>query len=126
MQVSVAFRHMEVSDSVQRYASDKLQHILRKVAPGMDIDSQITFWVERHQHIASFTVHVDGLTVKSVEKNDTMYAAIDLALDKVERRLLRFKGRLLRQRVDPRARPADTLHTADAPTDAPDPEAPVH
>ena len=104
MQVSVAFRHMDASEAVQRYASDKLQNIVKKYVQGMDIDSQVVFSVERYQHIANFTINVNGLTVKSVEKSENMYSSIDLALDKVDRQMKRFKNKIRSHRPDARQR----------------------
>jgi len=102
MQVSVAFRHMEPSPSVQRYASEKLQHVVSKYVSGMDIDSQIVFSTERFLHVANFTITINGLTVKSVEKSEDMYSSIDLALEKVERQVRRFKTKIREHRPDNR------------------------
>lgn len=94
MQVSVSFRHMDPSDSVQTYASDKLQHVVQKYITGQDIDSQVVFSVERFWHVANFTININGLTVKSVEKTENMYSSIDKALEKVERQVRRYKDKI--------------------------------
>lgn len=118
MQVSVAFRHMDVSEAVQRYASEKLQHIAKKYVQGMDIDSQVVFSLERYQHVANFTINVNGLTLKCVEKTDNMYSSIDLALDKVERQMNRFKSRIRDHRPDSRRRSVPMQILAPAPAAA--------
>ena len=94
MQVQVAFRHMETSPAIHKYATDKLHHVVGKYITGENIDSQITFSVEKFRHIANFTININGLTVKSVEKTEDMYSSIDLALDKVERQIRRFKDKI--------------------------------
>lgn len=123
MQVSVAFRHMDASEAVQRYASDKLQNIVKKYVQGMDIDSQIVFSVERYQHIANFTINVNGLTVKSVEKSENMYSSIDLALDKVDRQMKRFKNKIRSHRPDARQRSFTLQVIAAAEADEPNADA---
>lgn len=100
MQVSVAFRHMDPSPAVQRVAAEKLEHVMAKYVAGMDVDAQATFLTERFLHVANFTINVNGHTVKCVEKNEDMYAAIDLALDRIERQLRRYKTRLRNHRPD--------------------------
>jgi putative sigma-54 modulation protein len=95
---------MDASDAVQSYASEKLQNIVKKYVQGMDVDSQVVFSVERYQQIANFTINVNGLTVKSVEKSDNMYSSIDLALDKVDRQMKRFKAKIRSHRPDIRQR----------------------
>lgn len=104
MQVNVSFRHMDASPAVQQYASDKLQHVVSKYVQGADIDSQITFSVEKFWHIANFTISINGLTVKSREKSEDMYSSIDLALEKVERQVRRYKSKIRAHRPDARRR----------------------
>lgn len=104
MQVNVSFRHMDVSPAVQQYASDKLQHVVSKYVQGEDIDSQITFSVEKYLHIANFTININGLTVKSVEKTEDMYSSVDLALEKVERQVRRYKSKIRKHRPNAKQR----------------------
>jgi len=94
MQVSVAFRHMDTSNALQSYATRKLDSILSKYITGQDVQSQIVFSVERFWHIANFTINVNGLTIKAVERTENMYASVDLALDRLERQLRRYKERI--------------------------------
>lgn len=94
MQVSVAFRQMDTSTALQNYASRKLESILSKHVHGQDVSAQVVFSVERFWHIANFTITVNGLTVKSVERTENMYASVDLALDRLERQLRRYKERI--------------------------------
>lgn len=94
MQVSVAFRQMDTSSALQAYATRKLDSILSKHVLGQDVSAQVVFSVERFWHIANFTITVNGLTVKSVERTENMYASVDLALDRLERQLRRYKERI--------------------------------
>lgn len=104
MQVNIAFRHMDVSPSVQTYAADKLQHVVAKYVTGEDVESKVVFSVERYLHIANFTININGLTVKSIEKTEDMYSSIDLALEKVERQLRKYKAKIRSHRPDHRKR----------------------
>lgn len=94
MQVSVAFRHMDTSTALQSYATKKLDSILSKYITGQDVQSQIVFSTERFWHIANFTINVNGLTIKAVERTEDMYASVDLALDRLQRQLRRYKERI--------------------------------
>lgn len=122
MQVNVSFRHMDVSPAVQQYASDKLQHVVSKYIQGEDIDSQITFSVEKFLHIANFTININGLTLKSVEKTEDMYSSVDLALEKVERQVRRYKSKIRKHRPDARER-AFTMQVVSPPEAEPEVEA---
>lgn len=104
MQVSVAFRHMDTSNALQSYATRKLETILSKHINGQNVQAQIVFSVERFWHIANFTITVNGLTVKAVEKTENMYASVDLALDRLERQLRRYKERIRTHKPSERER----------------------
>ena len=117
MQVNVAFRHMEPSHTAEAYAADKLRNVVGKYVAGQDVDSRIVFSTERYLHVANFTVNVNGLTVKAVEKSDALMSSIDLALEKVERQLLRHKRKIRAHRHDGRRR-AFTMSVLAAPTPA--------
>ena len=95
---------MDASPAIQQYASDKLRHVVAKYVHGEDIDSQITFSVEKFWHIVNFTININGLTVKSVEKTEDRYSSIDLALEKVERQMRRYKSKIRSHRPDNRQR----------------------
>ena len=105
MNIAVNFRHMDPSPALQRYATEKLDHVVGKYVSGQDVESHVTFEVEKIWHIANFTININGLTVKSVVKTQDMHEAIDLALEKVERQVRRYKDRIRNHKPDARKRP---------------------
>lgn len=121
MQVSVAFRHMDTSSALQQYATKKLESILSKHITGQNVQAQIVFSVERFWHIANFTINVNGLTVKSVEKSENMYASVDLALDRLERQLRRYKERIRSHKPSDKER-MFTMNILASPSIEPSPE----
>lgn len=93
MQVAVTFRHMESSDPVRDYVEEKLARVKKYVDE--PIDAQVVLSVQKKIfHRAEVTMVAKGLTMKSVEEKDDMYAAIDLMVDKIERQLKRYKEKL--------------------------------
>lgn len=93
MQVAVSFRHMEPSPALKDYASEKLEHVINKYIRST-VDAKAILSVEKFWHIAKFTLQVRGLNIKSEEKSEDMYSSIDLALDKLERQLRRYKDKI--------------------------------
>jgi putative sigma-54 modulation protein len=93
MQVAVSFRHMEPSPALKDYASEKLDHVINKYIRST-VDAKAVLSVEKFWHIAKFTLQVRGLNIKSEEKSEDMYSSIDLALDKLERQLRRYKDKI--------------------------------
>lgn len=93
MNANVSFRHMESSASLRDYAESKLERIVDKYVQGK-VDATVVMSVEKHWHIADFTLHIKSFTVKGKERSDDMYSSIDLALEKIEKQLRRHKDRL--------------------------------
>ena len=94
MQVTVTFRHMPASDALREYAVDKLTHVVDKYFSPNSLEAHVVLSVERFWHIADFTLGLQGSTVKVEERSEDMYSSIDLAMDKVERQVRRYKDRL--------------------------------
>ncbi|AWV91067.1 ribosome hibernation-promoting factor, HPF/YfiA family [Bradymonas sediminis] len=93
MNANVSFRHMESSSSLREYAESKLARTCDKYVQGK-VDATAVMSVEKHWHIADFTLYIKGFTVKAKERSEDMYSSIDLALDKIEKQLRRHKDRL--------------------------------
>ena len=93
MQIDISFRHMEPSDTLRDYADEKIRRVIRKHIRD-DFDAQITLGVEKARQIASLHLVYKGITVKCEESSDDMYKSIDLALDKFERQIRRYKEKI--------------------------------
>ena len=93
MNANVSFRHMESSASLREYAVTKLDKIVDKYVRGK-VDASVVMSVEKHWHIADFTLHIKNFTVKGKARSEDMYSSIDLALEKIEKQLRRHKDRL--------------------------------
>ncbi|MCA9564310.1 MAG: ribosome-associated translation inhibitor RaiA [Myxococcales bacterium] len=94
MQVVVTFRHMPKSGALKRYAEEKVAHAISKYFKGGEIEAHVVLWVERFWHIADFTITFKGMTAKVEERSEDMYSSIDLAMDKLERQLRRYKEKI--------------------------------
>lgn len=93
MQIEISFRHMEPSETLREYADEKVRRVIRKHIRD-DFDAQITLSVEKFRHIAKLHLSYKGIAIKCDESSEDMYQSIDLALDKFERQIRRYKGKL--------------------------------
>jgi putative sigma-54 modulation protein len=92
MQVSVTFRHMEATDALKSFASDKVSRIEKFVhAP---TDAHVVLSVEKHLHKAEINVSANGLRIRGEEVSADMYGSIDGAAAKIERQLKRYRNKL--------------------------------
>jgi len=99
MQIDVSFRHMEPSDTLKDYADEKLRRVIRKHIRD-DFDAQITLSIEKFRHIAKILLSYKGISIKCEEQSEDMYQSIDLALDKLERQIRRYKDKLRTHKPD--------------------------
>lgn len=93
MQISVTFRHMEVSNPIRDYAEEKIARAKKYIDE--PIDAQVVLSVAKKiRHKAEVVLLAKGLTIKGTEETDDMYAAIDAVVDKIERQLKRYREKL--------------------------------
>lgn len=98
MQVSVTFRKIEASDTLRSYAEDKLYRVKKYVED--PIDAHVVLSVEKFRHIAEVSVDANGLRLNGVEETEDMYSAIDMAVDKIESQIKRYRQKLKKRKSD--------------------------
>ena len=92
MQINVTGHHVEVTAPLRKYATEKIS----KIARHFDhvISANVVLTVERHNHAAEATVHAPGRSLFANHTAEDMYAAIDGLVDKIDRRVRRYKEKL--------------------------------
>ncbi|HEY6011159.1 MAG TPA: ribosome-associated translation inhibitor RaiA [Nitrospirota bacterium] len=94
MQITVTGRHMEATDALKQYATEKCGR-LEKYFP-KDVHVVITLSVvKKVHHIAEAVIKSNGLLIQASEETEEMYSAIDLLIGKIERRAKRYKEKLV-------------------------------
>jgi len=93
MQLNVSGHHVEVTDSLREYVESKV----KKIASHFDLVSDVhcILTVEKLRHKAEATVRVNGGTIYADHTEEDMYAAIDGLVDKLERRVRKYKEKLV-------------------------------
>jgi len=90
MRIAFTFRHIDSSDAVKGYATEKLAKVQKYLrAP---IDADVTLSCERHLHQVEVRLRSDGHTYLAHEESEDMYASIDMVVDTLDRQVRRLKG----------------------------------
>ena len=89
MQISVTFRHVESSPALKDYAIKKLAKMDKYL--DTPLEANVVLGIEKFRHQADITITGDGLKIKGREETGDMYSAIDLAMEKIEKQLKRFR-----------------------------------
>ncbi|MFT3838399.1 MAG: ribosome-associated translation inhibitor RaiA [Myxococcaceae bacterium] len=92
MQLNITFRHFDPIDSLKNYAREKVDRAEKYLDKAGE--AHVVLSLERHLHHADITIHSGAFVLRGREKSEDMYASIDLAMDKIERQLRRYKERL--------------------------------
>ncbi len=92
MQMNITFRHLDPIDSLKNYAQEKVERVNKYLEKASD--AHVVLSLDRHLHQADITIHSGTYLLRGKEKSEDMYASIDLAMDKIERQLKRYKEKL--------------------------------
>ena len=93
MQVNITFRNMFATDALRNHVQDKLDKVVGKYLDKVT-EAHVTLSLERYLHHADINLHAGQFHVRGKEKCEDMYASIDMAVDKIERQLKKYKERL--------------------------------
>jgi putative sigma-54 modulation protein len=90
---------MSVSPELQTYATEKIGRV-SKLIDGPATDVQVELFGERNpsiqnSQVAEVTVFTKGPTIRAREASTDMHAAIDLVADKLERRIKKYRGKVI-------------------------------
>lgn len=92
MEMKITFRNLDPIDSLKNYAQEKVERVNKYFDRATE--AHVVLSVERHLHHADITILSGSYVLRGREKSEDMYASIDLAMDKIERQLKRYKDKL--------------------------------
>jgi len=102
MRLQVKGRNVEVSDSIRRYAEDKLGRLERQLADPTQVELELA--LEQNpsiadDHIAEATIWTKGPTLRASERSTAFEASIDQLVDKLERQVKRYREKRSRKDI---------------------------
>ena len=92
MNIKVTGKNLEITDAIRQYVTDKADRLEK--FEGANTELTVVCRVEREDQIAEMQLSHNGEFIKIEEKNDDLYAAIDLAFDRLERQMRKAKERV--------------------------------
>lgn len=92
MNLHITGHHVTVTPAIRDYVETKMQRITRHF--DHVIDSQVMLSVEPLKHRAEVTLHIPGKDIHCESTQENLYAAIDMLVDKVDRKVIQHKDRM--------------------------------
>lgn len=102
--VEIYGRNMDITDRIKDYVNKKIAKLDRYL-PGIEEARVDLSYIKSarsaaDRQVAEITVRGKGFILRSEERSEDIFAAMDNALDKMQRRIERFKGKKYRGRGD--------------------------
>ena len=94
MQVNVIGRHIEVTDALRQYATGKFSRLEKYLPKAVQVVITLSV-VKKVHHFAEASIKSNGVLIQASEETEEMYSAIDLLIEKIERRVRRYKEKLV-------------------------------
>ena len=115
MNIVVRGRNVSISDRVEEYVEKKIGKLERYLPiideARMELSQEETRSAQ-HRMIAQLTVRSRGKILRAEERDQDLFAAIDLVAEKMQRQITRFKDRLYSSRGQVRG--AETVRVPEA------------
>ena len=92
MRVSFTARHFKTSERLKEFATTEVKRLKKYYDDILDVEI-ILDYVKQDQ-VAEIVVKVFGQKIAVVERSEDMYKSVTLAVDKLERKLLKYKEKL--------------------------------
>lgn len=97
MNVQVRGRNIEVTKALKDYIEKrvgKLDRFIDNLG-----DAQVTMTVEKESHRIELTIPVSGMILRAEESTGDMYTSTDLVVEKIEKQIQKYKGKLQKRGV---------------------------
>lgn len=107
LEVQVFGRNMDVTDRIQDYVTKKVSKLDRYLPDIEEARVDVAYVKSARsasdRQVAQITVRGKGFILRSEERADDIIAAFDTALERMQRRIERYKGKRYRGRGDGRS-----------------------
>jgi putative sigma-54 modulation protein len=89
MNLNITGHHVEVTDAIRGYATEKLDRVVRHFDNVTSVN--VILSVDKLKQKAEATVHVRGKDIHVESVDADLYAAIDALADKLDRQVQKYK-----------------------------------
>lgn len=96
MKCKIRGEKIKITAAIQEYVETKLSR-LDKYFKEVDVEANVLIRIKGKQQIIEVTIPYDKYTLRSEERRDDLYAAIDLVIDKLEGQIRKTKTKLKKQ-----------------------------
>ena len=101
MKYTIRGQKLEVTDAIRDYAVSKIDKMEKYFENPDEVSVKVIFSVRGREQKVEITINSINFDLRSEVSHSDMYAAIDLAVDKLEQQMRKFKSKLMsKERVE--------------------------
>ena len=101
MKYTIRGQKLEVTDAIRDYAISKIDKMEKYFENPDEVSVKVVFSIRGREQKVEITINSINFDLRSEVSHSDMYAAIDLAVDKLEQQMRRFKSKLMsKERVE--------------------------
>ncbi len=94
MQINLTGHHLDITDSLRNYVTEKFERIARHFDHINNV--HVILQVEKVRQIAEAKLNVNGGEIFANSESEDMYASIDTLIDKLDRQVIKHKEKMKR------------------------------
>jgi putative sigma-54 modulation protein len=124
LEVAIFPKNMELTDRISEYVTKKISKLDRFIndidETRVDLDYQKSARNPSDRQVAQITIRGRGFILRTEERSDDIFSAVDMALEKMQRKIERYKGKRSHGRGDGTPMSEVTAEVAAAPIETTD------
>ena len=101
MKYTIRGQKLEVTDAIRDYAISKIDKMEKYFENPDEVSVKVVFSIRGREQKVEITINSINFDLRSEVSHSDMYATIDLAVDKLEQQMRKFKSKLMsKERVE--------------------------
>ena len=99
MEIIIHGDKLKITDAMNDYIEEKLAKLNKYLENGDRVRANVIVKVKNHEQRVEITIPMKSFIFRSEETKDDFYAAVDKAVDKLERQIRKNKTRMMSKQV---------------------------
>ncbi len=97
MKINLRGKKVEVTEAIRKYVEEKIGKLDKYFAHPEEIEAKVLIKIRGKEQIVEVTIPIKKMIIRCEENHKDLYAAIDIAVDKLERQIRKNKTRMSRR-----------------------------
>lgn len=99
MKLNIRGEKLEITDSMKRYAEEKLEKLSKYVENFKEVSGTLLFKKNGKTEKIEVTIPLKNFTLRVEETGEDFYSVVDTAIDKLERQIVKNKTKLSSKKI---------------------------